>query len=194
MVWNTIAHPKMMDDTNGTGNEPAAFDNVVFSKEALEPPIKHMNRDLLATFDYIIWTCLTAYSVPDENKFSKNTFLVGDFETLFAAGKNKTIVNGLLINSELGIRQNPDTGAAEYYPVETDGLNFSIRQLSLFMPKSLYGKMTMEDHKFDFGKDRFVIMLGMPLMLMTSSGEMLVGADVETKLLEYAVDEESSAG
>ena len=131
MIWNTIMHPRMMNEASGGGlfgNGPSAFENVVFSKEALESPIKHMNRDLLATFDYIIWISHTSSSVPEANRFSKTTFLIGDFETLFAAGKNKTIVNGLLINSTLKIRQNPDTGAIEYYPIEPTGMNYSIQE------------------------------------------------------------------
>lgn len=188
MIWNTIAHPRMMNEAS-----VPAFDNVVFSKEALESPIKHMNRDLLATFDYIIWGRQTTDGVPEANKFSKTTFLAGDFELLFAAGKNKTIVNWLLIGSELGIRLNPDTKVAEYYPIEHAGMNYSIQQFPLIIPKSLYGKMTVGNHELDFGKDRFVMMpaANMPTVLVSPSGEMLFGNEAELVLLKYTVKGES---
>lgn len=200
MVWNAIAHPRMMIEESAAGNTPsplrtpAAFDNVVFSKEALESPIKHMNHDLLATFDYIIWIRETSDSVPEANKFSKTTLLTGDFDSLFAAGKNKTIVNGLLIDSTLAIRQNPNTGAAEYYPVEKDGMNCYINRASLITPISLYGKMTLRNKKFDFGKDSFVMMPGAIIgadILIFPSGEVLLGGEIEPELMKYAVNEES---
>lgn len=188
MIWNTIAHPKMMTNHPGGGGS-----TITFSKEALESPIKHMNRDLLATFDYIIWRHYTSISVPEANKFSKTTFLIGDFESLFVAGKNKTIVNGLLIGSELGIRLNPDTKVTEYYPIENDaGMNYSIYQFPLIIPKSLYGKMTVGNHELDFGKDSFVMMSGEADILISSSGEMLFGNEAELVLLKYIVHEESS--
>ena len=187
MIWNTIVHPKMMNAASGTGS------TIAFSKEALESPIKHMNRDLLATFDYIVWFNHTSLSsVPAANSFAKTTLLIGDFETLFAAGKNKTIVNGLSISSMLGIRKNPDTGAIEYYPVETDGMSYSIRQFPLTMPKSLYGKMTMGDRKFDFGKDRFVMIpVSDGIIVISSYGEVLLDGEIEPELMKYVVKGES---
>ena len=187
MIWNTIMHPKMMHSASGGGS------TITLSEEALESPIKHMNRDLLATFDYIIWMRQTSNDVVPEAKFSKNTFLAGDFDSLFAAGKNKTIVNGLVIGSELGIRQNPDTGAAEYYPVEKHGMKYSIQQFPLITLKSLYGKMTVGVRNLDFGKDSFVMMQadGMATTIISPSGEILFDADAETELMKYVVNGES---
>lgn len=191
MVWNTIAHPKMMR----IEPDPGGGSVITFSKEALESPIKYMNRDLLATFDYIIWERRTSDSVSEANKFSKITLLTGNFESLFVAGKNKTIVNGLWISSELEIRPNPDTGAAEYYPIENDdGTNCHVRQLQLITPMCLYGKMTMRDHKFDFGKDSFVTMPetgSNPFILISQSEEVLIDNEAITEAMKYAVNEES---
>lgn len=185
MVWNTIAHPRMMKGVSGGGS------TITLSEEALESPIKHMNRDLLATFDYIIWISQTSNSVPAANSFSKTTLLIGDFETLFAAGKNKTIVNGLLIGSELGIRRNPDTGAAEYYPVENVNTN-NILQCPLTVPKSLYGRMTLGNATFDFGKDSFVAVPSIDgEVFISSSGEVFVGNAAEIELLKYIVHKAS---
>lgn len=140
MVWNTIAHPRMMAYKPGSGENNAPM----FSEEVLASPIKHMNRDLLATFDAITMTLMDDSSP----KVLKIIPLLGDFDTIYRMTKNKTIIHGLLI--------------VKYVETSADGTISSSADRPTRVSSYLYnagifeGQRSIGDEAFDFKDVCFV--------------------------------------
>lgn len=117
MIWNTIVHPRMMDDESGTSNEPSAFDNGSFS------PIKFANPHKLSFYDVII---VISELIGDQ---AVNTLVKGDFETLKRMLENDEAIcaarfayahSGSMHQQDhidyMGFTYNPDTNTITLRP------------------------------------------------------------------------------
>lgn len=164
MIWNTIVHPRMMcPDGSTDGSEENK--TPIFSEQALVSPIKHMNRDLLATFDVIV---LEAEYVTKTDFISKQISLLGDFDTAYRAAKSESPLYAMLIIRWLDLDQDGTLQPADM------ALRFE-RDMSV--PIVLEGKYENGfsgvdddiDDPVDFKDDRFVIMQTSSFELVFSS-------------------------
>lgn len=183
MVWNTVTHPKMMTESqSGGGGDVVAFDNVVFSEEVLESPIKYMNRDLLATFDVISMGLIA------NRKIIRIIPLVHDFDSLYAAAKNGTIIRGLSIRKAVKISEGGVVSS------DTDRPVYGIS--ALCGVEVFEGKCTIATFNVDFKDDRFVAPYsdgpGSGFIVYASDGAVYdIDTWLETILPKYKVGTDS---
>lgn len=196
MIWNTIAHPRMMDDTSGTGNTPESEENktLIFSEEALAPPFKHMNRGLLSTFDVIV---LEAQYFTDSGFISKQIPLLGDFDTVYHAAKSGAVLYAMLIIRSLTLDQDsilqPADAALRFYqklsiPIVLEGKYENGLRLD--------GGFDDIDAPIDFKDDRFVFVMADSFgLVFLSTGEIYDASiwynDILPKYIITGTDSES---
>lgn len=161
MIWNTIAHPRMMHRTDGGAGD--VDDSVVFGAEVLESPIKHMNRDLLATFDFIVMELLTPAGV------LKFVPILGNFETVYRAAKNKTAVSTMSVKKFVTTVERDGKSVA--VPDDSYPLDIST---AISMPDAFEGRIDMKSISVqsgiaDFKNDRFVVCNPGPAAIVLSS-------------------------
>lgn len=185
MIWNTIAHPRMMVESSEVPPESGENNAPIFSEEALASPIKHMNRDLLATFDIIVMTFMNNST----HETLKTIPLLGDFDTVYHMAKTKAIVS--IAGVVKILRADEQTGS--FVPV--DGNNDRFFFDALCIPMIYEGKLSIGETTFNFKDDRFVVLGGPDFLTggIFASNGVVYDADTwsTTILPKYKVNEES---
>lgn len=98
MIWNTIAHPRMM--TSGDGDmAPADGPTLPDENESVVEGIKYADPHKLAFFDLLI----------DASELNNPKLIHGDFETV----KNKILNHELVVGGEIGYSSSPDGSSLE---------------------------------------------------------------------------------